>query len=314
MRRLVVVALLAIPAGAWGRGSVSFSFRGGSGLRVGRGGRFGRSGVYFHYGRHTSHSHLSIAYRSGGVYTRGGYGTRGYGSRSVWYGGYRGYGLYRSGGVSVYRGGYRGSPYFYHHGYPSGVYYGVGPYTYGDAVIFTGSPELRVFGYRARAGAEVAPAPAVDYSQLSLDQAVDLGDERFARGDFAGAVAAYRAAAAKGADDPMAAFALGHGLFATGAYAEAAAELRRGIRLFPGVVRVQMDRRDFYGDPAAFEAQLHALARHVAAAPDGTAARFLLAYNYFFSQQAAKAKEHFAALGAGDAEARLFLEAIAEER
>jgi thioredoxin-like negative regulator of GroEL len=68
-----------------------------------------------------------------------------------------------------------------------------------------------------------------------------------------------------------------------------------------------MNRRGFYGDPAAFDAQLQRLERAVQAAPADPAARFLLAYNLYFTGQRASAAEHFRALGDKDPEAQLFL-------
>jgi tetratricopeptide (TPR) repeat protein len=168
-----------------------------------------------------------------------------------------------------------------------------------------------VFGHGRRL-AEEAPqatraapaAPSGELGRLSGAALLDRGDDAFVRGDFPAAVEAYRAAAGRSANDPVAALALGHGLFACGEYAEAAAELRRGIRLYPGMVRVRMNRRDFYGEPAVFDRQVAALERHVAASPDDGAARFVLGYNYFFTQQYGKARAALAPLTGRDGVAR----------
>ncbi|MFP4056276.1 MAG: tetratricopeptide repeat protein [Candidatus Brocadiia bacterium] len=304
MRWLATTILVLLPAVACARSSLRGSFRGG-----GRVGRHGRGGLTVLYGRRGSDSRLGIRFHSGATCYRG---VRGYGIG----GPYRGFSSYGVGGsgVVVYRGWYPHSPLLYR-GHPGAVYRRVGPFQRTDAVIFTGTPGVQVFGYRARpmerpAAAPPKPSP-IDDAGLSADQLVDIADTLFAQGRFERAAEAYRAAAHKKPDDPMTAFALGHGLFAVGAYAEAAGALRRGLRLYPDFVGVRMDRRHFYGDPAAFEAQLQRLEAFVAAHPDDRPARFLLAYNYFFSGQRQAAREHFQALGPGDSEAQMFLRHMA---
>jgi hypothetical protein len=105
----------------------------------------------------------------------------------------------------------------------------------------------------------------------------------------------------------MAVFALGHGLFAIGVLDEAAATLRRGVTLYPEIVRAHMRRRDFYGKPADYDDQMAHLLRYAATHPGDRDATFLLGYNFFYSQEPARAQAPFAQLGAGDAVARLFL-------
>jgi tetratricopeptide (TPR) repeat protein len=180
-----------------------------------------------------------------------------------------------------------------------------------EGVYFVGTPGVQVFPASGAIQGAVPPAaPAIDpskYAHLAADQAVDVGDGLFARGDYGEAVAAYRAAVAKAPDDPMAVFALGHGLFAIGVLDEAAATLRRGVTLYPEIVRAHMRRRDFYGKPADYDDQMGQLLRYAATHPGDRDATFLLGYNFFYSQEPARAKAQFAQLGAGDAVARLFL-------
>jgi tetratricopeptide (TPR) repeat protein len=145
------------------------------------------------------------------------------------------------------------------------------------------------------------------YAHLTADHAVDVGDELFGRGEYGEAVAAYHAAVQKAPNDPMAVFALGHGLFALGVLDEAAAALRRGVTLHPEIVRAHMRRRDFYGKPADYDDQMAQLLRYAATHPGDKDATFLLGYNFFYSQEPALAKAQFAQLGADDAVARLFL-------
>jgi tetratricopeptide (TPR) repeat protein len=200
---------------------------------------------------------------------------------------------------------------------PSYTVHGVGPYQYVDAVVLNGP--MPGGGAAPVAVPERVPVPGmprerVDYSSSSAESLVDRGDALFAGGRYAEAVGAYEAAAKKAPEDAMAAFALGHGLFAVGRFAEAAAALRKGVRIFPDVVSVRMDRRAFYGNPADFDAQLRRLSREIELSPDDAEARFLLAYNYFFTQRFDLARREFESLGPADAEAKLFLEEMAEGR
>jgi len=298
MRNGALIGLVLVPLAAFGRGSVRVGFGGGR-----HGGRRGRGGLSVRYSHKSSHSSLSVRFSGGACYYGGGsFG----GSRS----GYS----YSGPGVYVARGWQPYSPYWHSGRVPQRYGGRVGPFSYTDAVVFSGTGGVVL----PRRGAPAPAAPrasagelAEAYARLPVLRILDRGDELFVRGDFAGAVTAYRAAVAKAPKDPTAAVALGHGLFAVGAYAEAAGALRRGVRLFPELVQVGMDRRRFYGDPRAFDAQMAHLARFLAASPDARAARFVMGYNCFFSKQRAKAKEHFAALGAADPEAQLFLREIA---
>ena len=306
MRSALLVGALLVPVAAFGRTSVRV---GGGSTLPGHGG-FTRGGLSFKYGRSTPHSDLSIRYGSGARSWHGGHSAwGGAGSTGTW--STRGYP-----GVHVYRGWSPYSPDWH-------ARQAVGPFTYTDAVVFHGVGGAAVFGYRQRvqgAGAAMegtawrARAAASGYAALPAQRIIDRGDELFVRGSFAEAAVAYRAAAAKAPDNPMASLALGHGLFATGHYAEGAAALRRAVQLHPELLHVRMNRRHFYGDPAAFDAQLARLERHVTQAPADKAARFVLGYNCFFTQQYGKAGGHFAALGDGDREARLFLREIARRK
>ncbi len=305
MRTALWIGVLVVPTLAFGRTSV----------RVGglHGGGRPRGGLSIHYGHTGDHSSFSL--RFGG-------GSRWGGSRGPYRGAYPGSAYlgsagYSYPGVRVYRGWVPYPPGWYYSNVPYRPDRAVGPFAYVDAVQFVGGGGVQVFGPAPEAAVAAGPAPPgppraprpapAAYARLSSAQLIDRGDDLFGRGRFADAVVAYGAAAAKSPKDPMAAYALGHGLFAAGDHGGAAAALRRGLQLYPGLLAVRMNRRDFYGDRSVFDAQLARLERHVAASPGDAAARFVLGYNYWFTQQRAKAREQFAALGRGDREAQLVL-------
>ena len=307
MRTAVWIGVLVIPVLAFGRTSVTVGGR--------RGGHRRGGGLSLRYTHKGDHSSFSLGFRGGTRSWRG--------SRSYW-GGYPGsYTVgssagYRYPGVYVYRGWVPYSPQWYRYHVPHSSSRGVGPFSYVDAVHFAGTGGVQVFGPPppGPAAAATTPGPAAgpvppELAGTPAARLIERGDDLFGRGDFAGAAVAYRAAAAKAPKDPMAAYALGHGLFAVGDYPGAAAALRRGVQLYPGLLAVRMNRRDFYGHPRAFDAQLAQLRRHVRASPADVAARFVLGYNCFFSQQLDQAREQFTALGRDDREARVFLAEIA---
>ncbi len=302
MRKAFWLVLLLAPAVALARTSISFGRGGGH-----SGGRRG-GGLNIRYHRTSGHSSFSLRF-SGGTYYHGGSRSWGYPGSS-----YMGSSGYVGPGVYAYRGWTPYPPGWYSSSVPYNPDRAVGPFAYVDSVQFVGTGGVQLFGPRPPVTAMPARPEAVrippEYARLSARQLIDRGDDLFGRGRFAEAAVAYRAAAAKAPRDPMAAYALGHGLFAIGDYQGAADALRRGIQLFPGLLDVGMNRRDFYGNPARFDAQLAALARRVEAAPDDTAARFVLGYNYFFTPQRGRAREHLEAVSGQYPEARLLLQRI----
>lgn len=275
----------------------------------GRSGRIGShhpAGFSLDYRRPATHFNWSLSFGSGSCF---------YGSSSGYYvGGWPG--AYGYGGTYIYRGWAPYSPYLYR-SVPGASWRGVGPFERTDAVVFGDAPPVQAFGHgpRVAEAAEAPPAaPPPDPASAAIVPLLDRGDKCFARGEFDVAVGLYRLAARKAPQDPLAALALGHGLFAMGAYADAAAELRRGVRLYPAILEVPMSRRDFYGDPEAFDAQLDRLERFVEANPKDAAARFLLAYHCYFGPQRAKAAPQFRALGPADPEAQLFLRELERDK
>lgn len=320
MRRTLWIGLLLVPSIALARTSASFG-----GLRGGRHGGGGRrtgrrphGGLSIHYGHRSDHSSFSLRF-SGGTFYRGGRRHWGTFPGSTYLGSST---CYYAPGVSVYRGWVPYPPGWYHRHVPYDADRSVGPFAYVDAVHFGGTGGVQVFGPppppaptppRGPVRLEDVPVPP-EYQRLAAGPLIDRGDDLFGRGRFPQAAVAYRAAARKAPKDPLAAYALGHGLFAVGDYEGAAQALRRGVQLYPALLAVPMHRRDFYGDRRVFDAQLALLQRYVQEHPDHQDARFLLGYNLFFSQQRARAREHFAALGKEDRAARLFLAAMDRAR
>lgn len=303
-----MILLCLIPAVALGRGSVGGGRGTGGSVRGGTHVRAGGGGLSLSYSKKTSNSSLSIRYSSG----LGGYRSSCYGT------GYSGSATQR-GSASV--GMLHGRPAYPSHPihrpprpahpiyrpYPGGRF---GPYEYVEGVYFVGTPGVQVFPGPGAALPGVPAAAPAKYAHLSADQAVDAGDALFARGDYGEAVTVYRAAVQRALDDPMAVFALGHGLFAVGVLDEAAAMLRKGVLLHPDIVRVHMRRRDFYGRPADYDEQMAMLLRHAATRPDDRDTTFLLGYNLYYSEDRRLAKAQFTRLGAGDEAAQLFLRSL----
>ena len=321
--KAIPVLMMALPALAFAGAGVVSAHRGSAaphgrrgharpGAHGGQhGGRAG-GGLGIHYNKKTSHSNLSIRYRSGLGARRYGTTYRTYGGTSLYYGG-------GTGSVTVHSGWYPYSPTLYRRYRPRTSTGAVGPFSYVSGVHFGGSVGVPVFGQAPAVAGPVAPlaaarpaAPAAarDARKRSPQQLVDEGDALFGLGEFTSAVGRYREAAEGAPDDPMPAFALGHGLLALGQYAPAAEQLRRGIRLFPDIVHVRMNLGDFYPGREDFAAHLERLRRYCQVMPKDTAARFLLGYACFFTQNYGEAQAHLESLGAAHAEAQALLAEI----
>ncbi len=125
------------------------------------------------------------------------------------------------------------------------------------------------------------------------DVSVDAGDEFFALGRYAEAAEVFEKVVAESPNDGLAHFAVAHARYATGDYSEAAAAIRKGIKLLPRWGEVPMDRRSFYSDQKDFDIQMWALNVHLKQAPDDNDARLVLAYNLYFTRHRKEARAEF---------------------
>ena len=111
---------------------------------------------------------------------------------------------------------------------------------------------------------------------------------------------------------------LSDALFATGDYHYAAYTIRRALRLDPSLVEGEVDKHEFYEDPAEFDRQLAVLEQYVLDHNTDGDARLVLATNYLFGQRPAAAVDQLegpfsAALQADDAGALILAAARAQQ-
>jgi tetratricopeptide (TPR) repeat protein len=122
------------------------------------------------------------------------------------------------------------------------------------------------------------------------------GSQYFAQGDYQLARDTFLKAIVAQPDNAKARFAYGQALFALGQYQSAAEAIRQGLALDLTWPQALMDLRSAYGDPSEFVRELGQLEGYLAAHPEDTNARFLLAYNLYFSGQKDQAREEFSRL------------------
>ncbi len=189
-------------------------------------------------------------------------------------------------------------------------------------------------------GADYAPTPAVTVSaphssspaviELSLprrsatpspttlaERHVELGDFYFTDGRYEDAAESYLRALAYVPEDASVHFALTDSLFALGDYHYASFMLTKAIELNPAMAKVVADKREFYGDPAAFETQMETLRRYLREKPYDAAAHLLLGYNLRMSgdQVGAKAAfERVLEIDKHNVTAQTFLTALSEAK
>ena len=139
-----------------------------------------------------------------------------------------------------------------------------------------------------RAGA----APRSEAMVLA-EKYVELGDFYFQASRFDDAAEAYAKARNFLPDDASVHFVLADAVFANGDYHYAAFLIAEAVRLQPDIVTAETDKRAFYGDPAAFEAQLESLQRYCKDKPYDAWAQLLLGYNLRFSDRPTRALASF---------------------
>jgi len=202
-------------------------------------------------------------------------------------------------------------PFYSYYPYYSSSYYLSYPYYSGYSYYPSTYGEYRYVDetYEEDAGELYG---AVEPVGTSANDLLATGSRAFADGDYVTAADAFLQAAVQVPESAVARFAYGHALFAMGRYEAATDSIRAGLELDPTWVSSKMDRRQYYRDPAQFEEQLAALGAYVNAHPDNAEARFLLAYNLYFSDRKGEALSQFELLLGSplDREAELFTSAM----
>ena len=95
---------------------------------------------------------------------------------------------------------------------------------------------------------------------------------------------------------PVVHIAYGDSLFALGRFDEATQAILTGLEIYPKYAENPINRREFYNNPSEFDRQLRNLENYVNTHPSNLNARFLLGYNYFFTQAYEKAEEQLKAV------------------
>lgn len=117
------------------------------------------------------------------------------------------------------------------------------------------------------------------------------GDRAFRETRYGDAVHFYAKSVEFSTESGILYLVLSDALFATGDYRYAAYSLRQAFEREPSLASNVIDKRDFYADPAEFEAQLATLERFVSDHALDMDARLVLAANYVFGDRAADAVE-----------------------
>jgi Flp pilus assembly protein TadD len=142
----------------------------------------------------------------------------------------------------------------------------------------------------------VSTHPAQPYSSAVSPDPLSLGFQRFSQGQYLLAKRLFAQALTARPKDASVYFAYAQALFALGEYRLATDAVRHGLALDPTWPQATADVRSLYADPSEFTSQLARLEAYVASHPDDTDARFLLAYNLYFSGQEAQAAQEFSRL------------------
>jgi tetratricopeptide (TPR) repeat protein len=176
--------------------------------------------------------------------------------------------------------------------WPSRVYAPSIVYGYDDP-YYDGGSSAHVTAYAGPApGADLAPArPA---PATLAERHVDLGDFYFTEGRYEDAAESYLRALAYVPEDASVHFALADALFALGDYHYSAFMVGKALELEPAMATVVADKREFYGDPKDFAAQMETLRRYLRDKPYDAAAHLLLGYNLRMSADPAGARDAFA--------------------
>lgn len=138
-----------------------------------------------------------------------------------------------------------------------------------------------------------AAAPAVglqrgpDTLSRAANQHLAQADEAFRERRYADAVHFYAKAIEYRPNEGVMYLVLADALLATGDYHYGAFALRRALELDPSLASNDIDKHDFYANPAEFDEQLQLLERFLSDHPGDADARLLLAANYLFGRKPA---------------------------
>ena len=133
------------------------------------------------------------------------------------------------------------------------------------------------------AGAEVnSPTEVQSALQRAAVEYLSLGDRAFAEARYGDAVRHYARAIECDPKDAVLQLVLSDSLFAVGDYHFAAHCLRRALELDPGLLEIEFNKRDFYGDPSDFDRHILLLQSYLNDHILDDDARLLLGANHLF--------------------------------
>jgi len=130
----------------------------------------------------------------------------------------------------------------------------------------------------------------LDADKLEPDALIDYGSSFFKNADYQTAAKLFKKAIDLDQKLPVVHIAYGDSLFALGRFDET------GLEIYPKYAENPINRREFYNNPSEFDRQLRNLENYVSTHPSNLNARFLLGYNYFFTQAYEKAEEQLKAV------------------
>ena len=136
----------------------------------------------------------------------------------------------------------------------------------------------------------------LDADKLEPDALIDYGSSFFKNADYQTAAKLFKKAIDLDQKLPVVHIAYGDSLFALGRFDEATQAILTGLQIYPKYAENPINRREFYNNPSEFDRQLRNLENYVSTHPSNLNARFLLGYNYFFTQAYEKAEEQLKAV------------------
>jgi tetratricopeptide (TPR) repeat protein len=136
----------------------------------------------------------------------------------------------------------------------------------------------------------------LDADKLEPDALIDYGSSFFKNADYQTAAKLFKRAIDLDQKLPVVHIAYGDSLFALGRFDEATQAILTGLEIYPKYAENPINRREFYNNPLEFDRQLRNLENYVNTHPSNLNARFLLGYNYFFTQAYEKAEEQLKAV------------------